>query len=109
MPYIVKDFPNQTISTSGPSAASSGIALLDDVTGYAIFAPALTTTALIVQVEPSATGTSWVDLKSAGANVTVPTSGCTIINPGGFRQLRVITTSTEAAPRTITVAGQFAV
>ena len=109
MPYIVKDFPNQTVSTSGPNAASSGISLLDDCTAYAIFAPATTTTGLIVQVEPSATGTSWVDLKSAAVNVIVPTSGCTIINPGGFRQLRVITTSTEASPRTINITGQLSV
>lgn len=109
MPYVIKDFPVQTISTSGPSAASAGIMLLDDCTAYGIFAPTLTTSALIVQVEPSATGANWVDLKSAGSNVLVPTTGCTIINPGGFRQLRVVTTATEISARLVSVTGQFSV
>ena len=105
----VKDFPTQTVSTSGANAASSGVKLLDDCLSYAIFAPATTTTGLIVQVEPTDTGTSWVDLKSGGNTVIVPTSGCAIINPGGFRQLRLLTTAAEAASRSVPITGQMRV
>ena len=109
MPYITKVFPSQTISTSGPSAASSGIALMDDCNAITFFAPVLTTTALIVQVEPTDTGANWVDLKSGANNVLVLTTGATVINPPAARQMRLITTSTEASPRTIPVIGQFLV
>lgn len=109
MPYITKRFPNQTISTSGPDAASSGVALMDDCTALTFFAPTLTTSALIVQVEPSDTGTSWVDLKTGTANVLVLSSGATVINPPAARQMRLTTTSTEASPRTVPVLGQFLV
>ena len=82
---------------------------MDDCTSITFFAPALTTTSLIVQVEPTDTGTSWVDLKTGTANVTVLTTGATVINPPTARQMRLLTTAVEASPRTIPVIGQFSV
>ena len=90
MPYYIKDFPNQTISTSGASAASSGITLLDDVTAYGCFTSgAVTTSAFIVQVEPTTTGSAWVDLKTGTGNVLLLTSGCTILTINVLGQITV--------------------
>ena len=107
MAYQSKAFPDQIVSTSGADAASAGIRLFDDCESIVLFAPTTTSTWLIVQVEPTSTGTSWVDLKSGVTTVIVPSTGCVVISPGGFLQLRVLTTATEAASRTVTVRGQF--
>ena len=99
MPYHqVNSLPSLIFSTA--STTSNAVGILDDAVSLGIFSPATLTGTITVQVEPSSTGTAFVALQSGGTDVTLPASKATIISPVSFRQIRLITGTTEAAART---------
>lgn len=97
----VCDLPPLLFSTS--STVSNAVGTLDDATGLTIYAPATITGTITVQVEPTSTGTSFVALQSGGSDITLPASKATVISPIAFRQIRLITGTTEASARTFTI------
>jgi hypothetical protein len=101
MPLQVVGLPALTFSTA--STTSNAIGILDDSWGLTLYSPSALTGTITVQVEPTDTGTNFVDLQSGGVDVTLPAGKATVINPIPFRQLRLITGTTEAAARTFTV------
>ena len=97
----VVDLPALIFSTA--STTSNAVGGIDDALGLTIYSPATLTGTITVQVEPTSTGTSFVDLQSGGADVTIPASKATVLNPITWRQIRLITGTTEAAARTFTL------
>src|SRR5713101_2530813 len=93
--------PNLTLTTA--STVSNALSNLDDAIAIGIVAPTAVTGTITVQVEPTATGTAFVSLQSGGVDVTIAAAKAIVINPFPFRQIRLITSATEAATRTFSV------
>src|SRR5437660_11375907 len=109
MKLASKQFPNQTLTSSvGSASNSTGLKLMDDCYAIACLASGLTNT-VTVQVEESDTGTNWTNLYSAGVLVNLQASGCIVIGPVPFRQIRFNSAATEGAVRTIRTIGQIVV
>ena len=103
MPLIVVGLTTLTIPNA--ASTSNAIATLDDAFGLTVYGPtAVTSTAITIQVNPSETSTSgWVDLQSAGTDVTLPAAKATVISPITFRQMRLVASGLEAASRAFPV------
>ena len=108
MGIYTKRFSNITVSTVTSSFSSilSGFGDCRNLVLYVTSATGAFTGT--VQVEPSSTGTSFVDLQSGGADVTVTASEALVLEPVPFGQLRFLATGTTGTA-TIAVSGAFVV
>ena len=107
MSKYICDLPNLTIANAGTtSGAIGGFA---DARALMIYAPAALTGTVTVQVEPTDTGTSWVDYGSGGSDVTIAAGNAVTIEPISFRQLRLSSSGAEGAERVFTVTKAFEV
>lgn len=107
MSFWVVNLPDLTISNAGTT--SNAIGSIDDAEAIVIYAPATLTGTVTVQVEPTETGTAWVDLTSGGSDVTIAAGNSVTITEGGFRQLRLSSSAAEGAARVFSVTKQFLV
>ena len=108
MAFATALFPNMVITTSS-SATSGAQGGLDDAYGISLISPAALTGTVTIQVEQTDTGTNFVNLQSGGVDVTIAANKGIVITPFPFRQIRLISGSTEAATRTFTLAKVFPV
>ena len=102
MPLTVVGLPNLVIPSS---QASNAVGLLDDAWGLTIYAPAAitSTSGVAVQIEPTETGTNFLTLQSGGADVYVVQGRATVISPVPFKQIRMLSSVTEATDRIFTL------
>ena len=107
MSRFVADLGNMTI-TSGQTA-SNAVTSCDDADTIVVYAPAALTGTVTIQIEPTLTGTSFVDLQSGGTDVTIGAGNSTSITSVGFRQLRGSSNAAEGADRVFPVTKQFPV
>lgn len=102
------DLANCVIAIS--TQAGSAVGPVDDATAVTIFAPSTLTGTIRVQASQNdttkAAGT-WVDVKSAGSNITVAADAAVTVTEIAFRWLRVFSGSAEAAARTFGVRKQY--
>ena len=106
MAYVVTGRPALTIPSGG---STSNVAADFDAVAITIYSPAtVTASQIIVEVEPSSSGTSFVTLQSGGSDVVLVAGKATIIAPPTFKQLRLTSTSVEGQddvfPMTQTIA-----
>lgn len=102
MALTVTGLPSMLTTAGGTT--SNAVGHLDDAWGLTIYAPAtLTSTSVLVEVEPSSTGTNFVALQSGGADVTFVAGKATVISPVPFRQIRVVCGAAEGGARTFTL------
>lgn len=107
MGYYTVDLPSLTIANGGTTSGALGG--FTDARSVVLYAPSALTGTVTIQIEPSASGTSWVDLSSAGSDVTIAAGNAVVLEPLGFRQIRLSSSAAEAAARTFTVTMQIAV
>lgn len=110
MSLFYADLPNLVINSG--ATASNAITGIDDADCVTIYAPAALTGTVTVRVEPTTTGTSFVDAgdgTGAGSDITIGAGNSRRVIPSGARQLMVRSGSAEAATRTFTVGKQFRV
>lgn len=100
MPIYQQAFGTLTIASGG---TTSGVVRPNEGDSITIFAPSSLTGTITVEIEPTATGTSFCTLTSGGSNVTIAASAALIISPANFGQLRLKSGSTELADRTFTL------
>lgn len=74
-----------------------------------IHSPATVTGTVTVQVEPSASGTTWRNLQSSGSDITITASECVVISPCPFRRIRLSTSSAPASDEVFTLIEKFQV
>ena len=87
------------VMTSG-TAFSQAMVNFDDAKSLTIYAPAtVTSTQILVEIEPSATGTSFVTLQSGAIDVEIPAGKGTVFEPGVWPQLRLHGSASEASTR----------
>lgn len=102
MPLIVTGLPNM-LATSG-GTTTNAVGNLDDAWGLTVYTPGtLTSTGVFVQVEPTSTGTNFINLQSGGADVQMIAGRATVISPVPFRQIRLLCSQAEGAARTFTI------
>lgn len=105
MGKYVCDLPSLTISSGGTQ--SGAIGGFSDAVALVLYAPAALTGTVTIQIEPTDTGTAWVDLGSGGSDVTIGAGNSVTVEPVGFRQLRVVSSAAEGADRVFTVTKSF--
>ena len=90
-----------TFATSNSNALA-----VSNVAALAIFCSS-SSGVFTVQVEQSSTGTVFLDLQSAGSDVTITAPNVLVINPSPFRQVRLASTygSTGSTSGAIAAAG----
>lgn len=96
---------------SGVSSASVVRVALDYAIAISIFSPAALTGTVTVQVSPveSPAAGDWKALSVGGADVTIPAAKAVILTSlGGFKDLRLVSGSAEAAQRDFIVRAQLA-
>ena len=98
-----------TLTIADGQTTSNALANCDDADTIVIFAPTSLTGVVTLQVEPTVTGTNFVDLQSGGSDVTLGAGNSTHITSIGFRQIRVLSNASEAAERLFSVTKQFPV
>lgn len=97
------------VITSGQQAGSA-VGPCDDATAVTIFAPSTLTGTIRIQAsqnDATRTAGTWVDVKSAGSNITVAADGAVTVIEVAFRWLRLFSGSAEGATRTFGVRKQF--
>lgn len=102
----VKNLP--TITFSSGATNSPAVGCVSDCLGIGLFNSSNSTGTVTVQVEPSDTGTGFLDHQSGGADITMTASESVTISPVTFRQLRLRGTTINAN-HSVTVIGQFRV
>lgn len=102
----VKDLP--TITFSSGATNSPAIGGFSDCLGIGLFNSSNSTGTVTVQVEPTDTGTAFLDHQSGGADITMTASESATISPVTFRQLRLRGTTVNAN-HAVVVVGQFRV
>jgi hypothetical protein len=87
------------VMTSG-TAVSQAMAIFDDAKSITIYAPGtITSTSVLVEIEPSSTGSAWVVLQSGAIDVEIPAGKGTVFMPGAWPQLRLHGNTNEAVTR----------
>ena len=107
MSLFVCDLPTLTIANAGTE--SNAIGGFDDAEALTLYAPATLTGTVTVEVEPTIGGSSFVDLTSAGSDVTIGAGNALVLSPITFRQLRLSSSLAEGAERSFSVTKQFRV
>lgn len=108
MAFQQANMPPLVLTTSGATSTSNALGTIDDIFALSIAAPAsLTSTGVFVQVEQSSAGTSYVQLQSGGVDVQIAPGKAIVISPFPFKQVTLVSTVQEAAPRTFSVSRIF--
>lgn len=104
----IKVFPNMTFT--GASTTSNAITGFNDCRslGFAFIDSSAVTVTHTIQVEPSTGGSDWVDLQSAGADVTFTSSEGLVVEPFPFQQVRLLGTGSSTGT-TVQVRGVIVV
>lgn len=103
MPLVLVALPSMTVSSGG--TATNAIRQFDDAWALSIYSPnsTLTSTAVTISVEPTSTGTAFMTLQSAGADITLTSGKAMVISPVPFQQMRLDFGTAEAAERIFSV------
>ena len=103
----VVNLPDLVIANAG--TVSGAIGSLEDADTVTIYGPTALTGTVTIQIEPSAAGTTWLDLTSGGSDVTIGVGNAVVIGDISFRQLRLSSSAAEGAERIFRVTKQFQV
>lgn len=99
--------PTLTIASG---ASTSNVSADFDALAITLYAPAtVTASQILVQVEPTSSGSNFVDLQSGGSDVVFTAGKALVISPPTFKQLRLTSTSAEGATRTFPMTQTIAV
>lgn len=102
MPLALRGMPSMTVSAAGTT--SGVIRQFDDSWALTIYCPTtLTSTSVLIEVEPTDTGTNFATLQSGGSDVVMTAGKATVISPVPFMQMRVVCGSAEGSDRTFRV------
>lgn len=99
--FYVVDLADIVIPNGGTESNALDVG---SVNSLAIFAPAALTGTVTLQISPD--GENWYNAKSGGDNIAVAVDAGVVITNGGYKYLRLISGSTEAAARTFKVSMQ---
>lgn len=115
MPMIA-DLPNILIASG--TTTSAAIGGFDDAEALVIYAPAALTGTVTLQVAPdrqaserdqslaAAPAVVWSTMQSGGSDITIPAGKALTLTDIGFRQMRLVSGSSEGADRTFKVSKQ---
>ena len=102
------DMPNLVIASGQTDTTTAITTSLDDAESITITAPAALTGTVTIKGSTDG-GTSYVDVGSAGSDVTIGAGNAVTISPFTFNALKVTSGSAEGAERTFTVQKSFRV